>query len=598
MKESLPVNYTEGMPRTDYPRPAWVRDNWYCLNGSWEFAYDYGKSGEGRGMVTNGEFPMNICVPFCPESKLSGIGNVDFIPAVWYRKTINIDTLPNGRTLLHFGAVDYAAKVWVNGKLCGTHKGGYTAFHFDITSAIQVGENVIVVYAEDDTRSGLQPIGKQCVEYRSKACSYTRTTGIWQTVWMETVPENYLVTSKMTPRAADGCIDVEVIASSASAGNTLRLYAYYQGKKVGESTAHFIGNTASARLTVEEIHLWEVGAPEIYDLTLELLDGNQNTVDKVESYFALRDIAFTNRSLTVNGKPVFMRMILDQGFNPDGIYTAPTAEYLKKDIEMSMDLGFNGARFHQRVFEPRSLYYADTMGYMVWVEMPAGVSIETMETVEPFITEWTDIVKSHYNYPSVIGWIPLNETYHQLKMNEYTHKLFYAITKHIDPYHPTIDASGGVHYDTDMFDTHDYEQDPATFSSHYDEMEKNENAFYSAAPRYRGKAPARDETYRGQAFWVSEYGGTFWKPEHAKGIKGFGYGTAPRSEAEFADRYVGLTDAMLSHPRICGFCYTQLTDIEQEQNGLFLYDRTKKFEDTVYDKIREVNKKAAKIENN
>ena len=599
MKLSLPRNFEETMPRIDYPSPQWARSEWYCLNGSWEFAYDHSRSGEARGMAENGEFPLTINVPFCPESKLSGIGNTDFIAAVWYRTTLRLDTLSQGRALLHFGAVDYLAKIWVNGIFCGSHKGGYTSFFLDITHALREGENVIVVYAEDDLRGGLQPCGKQSNSYGSNGCSYTRTTGIWQTVWLEFVPERYLVTAKMTPHAADGCLDVQASAFSPASGDKLRLSAYYQGKKVGEAEACFVGNLALARIAVSELHLWEVGAPELYDLTLELIDGSNKTVDAVQSYFALRDISFNKTALTVNGKQVFMRLILDQGFNPDGIYTAPDAEYLKKDIELSLDLGFNGARFHQRVFEPRSLYEADRLGYMVWVEFPVSIrsSLESMDaTLSNFLPEWVEIVNSHYNHPSVVGWIPFNETYHCMKMSDYFHELFYTVTKEMDAYRPTIDASGGVHFKTDLFDTHDYEQDVEIFRQHYEKMREDDQSFYSAASRYRGKAPCRDDVYEGQAFWVSEYGGTLWNPELAKGGAGWGYGSTPKSEDELAERYVGLTDVMLSHPRICGFCYTQLTDIEQEQNGLYYYDRTKKFSESVYDRIRAINKKIAEIE--
>ena len=595
--QTMPLlkNPQDGMPRAEYPSPMWKRSEWYCLNGTWDFAYDFGNSGELRGMVENGEFPMQITVPFCPESKLSGIGNLDFMSAVWYRKNVRFDTLPEGRALLHFGAVDYEAKIWVNGQHCGTHKGGYTAFAIDITKALQAGDNEIIVCAKDDNRIDNHPCGKQCIEYKSKNCSYSRTTGIWQTVWLEFVPDRYLLSAKMTPHAADGWLEVLAQVSEPKTGDRLRLRAYYQGKQVGQTEAAFVGNLANAKLDVTEIHLWEIGSPELYDLTLELVDGNQTSVDLVESYFAMRDVSFTKRSLTINGKPVFMRTVLDQGFYPDGVYTAPSAEDLKKDIELSMGLGFNGARFHQRVFEQISLYYADTMGYIVWIELPHPRTLETLDDSEDYIPEWMDIVNQHYNNPSVIGWIPLNETYHQMKMNEYITKLLYALTKQMDPYRPTIDASGGVHYITDMFDVHDYAQDVETFKSCYEPMLEDENAFFSPVFRHRKKAPTRDETYRGEAFWVSEFGGTFWNPK-SETKTGWGYGKAPATEEEWIGRYVGLTEAMLSHPRICGFCYTQLTDIEQEQNGMYYYDRSVKFSPESYEKIREANQRKSAIE--
>ena len=380
--EPILKNPCNGMPRTDYPSPMWKRDEWYCLNGEWEFEFDFGVSGEEREMHLKGDFSRVINVPYCPESALSGIKYIDFMPAVWYRKKININCPANHRAILHFGAVDYESKVWVNGKACGVHKGGYCKFEYDITDALCEGENTIVVMAKDDTRSDRQPTGKQCVEYISLDCAYTRTTGIWQTVWLEFVPDVYLKSAKMTPHASDGTLEVSLKGSQLRMSDySARLTAYYKGKEAGQASAKFTGDNASLFLSVDEVHLWDVLAPEIYDLKIELLH-NDKVVDTVESYFALRDISFNEKGLTVNGRPVFMRLILDQGYNEKGIYTAPDAEFLKNDIELSIALGFNGARFHQRVFEERSLYYADHMGYMVWVEEASGMELESAEATE------------------------------------------------------------------------------------------------------------------------------------------------------------------------------------------------------------------------
>ncbi len=595
--EPILKNSCSNMPRTDYPSPMWKRSEWYCLNGEWEFEFDFGVSGEARQMHISGDFSRVINVPFCPESALSGIQYVDFIPAVWYRKVVIIECPANRRAILHFGAVDYESKVWVNGKLCGTHKGGYCAFEYDITDSLREGENTIVVMAKDNNRSGRQPFGKQCVEYVSRSCSYTRTTGIWQTVWLDFVPTVYLKSAKMTPHAADGVLEVSLKGSALRMNDySARLTAYYKGKEVGRKSAHFVGDRASLHLSVEEVHLWNVLAPEIYDLKIELLR-DEIVVDTVQSYFALRDISYNENGLTVNGRPVFMRLILDQGFNEKGIYTAPNAEFLKRDIELSIDLGFNGARLHQRVFEERTLYYADHMGYMVWAEGAGGIALDTAEATELMLPEWMEIVNSHYNHPSVVGWCPFNETYHELVLHEECHKVLYRITKALDTYRPVIDASGGMHYETDMFDVHDYEQDPAKLAEYLKPMLTDSGYYHSPIPRYRGRSPIRIEEYRGQPYWVSEYGGTFWNPKVVNdGKKAWGYGKAPRTEEEFAARYEGLTEVLLSHPRVCGFCYTQLTDIEQEQNGLYFYDRTRKFTDRIYDRIRAVNQKTARIE--
>ena len=357
------MNPSEGMPRKEYPRPQFKRKSYYCLNGEWDFAFDFSDSGAERGMMTGkGEYPLKITVPFCPESRLSGIGYTDFIPAVWYRRTLKVDEFPDERAILRFGAVDHSCRVWVNGVLCGAHRGGYTAFGIDITDALRKGDNVITVSARDDVRSHRQPAGKQSLEYSSHDCSYTRTTGIWQTVWLEWVPAAHLKRAAVTPHSSDGVIEARVFAERAS-GYLLRATAFYGDRAVGRAAAAFRGETASISLKLEELRLWLPGAPELYDVVWELIDPrSMKTVDSVTSYAALRDVALTSRALTVNGKPVFMRLILDQGFNPEGISTAPDDGFLKNDIELAMKLGFNGARFHARVFEDRSLYWADRLG--------------------------------------------------------------------------------------------------------------------------------------------------------------------------------------------------------------------------------------------
>lgn len=586
-------NLMEDLLRTDYPRPQWVRENWTNLNGLWQFAFDFSDSGAEGDMITAGEYPLNIRVPFCPESKLSGIGYTDFIPAVWYRRTVTLDTLPAGRLLLNFGAVDHTTAVYVNGSLCGTHVGGYTAFSVDITPAMRVGENVITVHARDNLRSGKQPHGKQCFQRNSTACSYTRTTGIWQTVWMEEVPKRYLQRAKMIPQAEDGTLNLTVFGKGVRRGDKLRVRASYKGKDVGCCEASFAGDVAYAQLVVTEKHLWNPGASELYDLALELVD-SEGVVDRVESYFALRDVALTDKALTINGKPVFMRLILDQGFNPDGLYTGLSDAFLRRDIELMMDLGFNGARLHQRVFEERTLYWADRLGYIVWGEYALGLSVSDAEGLELMLPEWIESVEQGFNHPALIGWAPLNETYHVPVLDQKLHETIYSVTKKLDPSRPVIDASGGTHYETDMYDVHDYEQNPEKLKEYLAPMLESPDAYHCPISRYTNNR--HPENYKGQPYWVSEYGGTLWDGALAEQIEGWGYGDAPKTQAEFAQRYAGLTKVLLEHPRVCGFCYTQLTDIEQEQNGLYNYDRSPKFDDFVYDVIRQANQMAAAIE--
>lgn len=596
--EPILINKYDNMPRQDYPRPAWVRSEWYSLNGEWEFEFDFSVSGEQRAMFLNGEFKNKITVPFCPESKLSGIGYRDFMPCVWYRKHFDIDIPQNSRVLLHFGAVDYESKVWVNGNLCGTHKGGYCAFSYDITDYLKNGENTIVVMAKDDLRSLRQPFGKQSDRLYSYACSYTRTTGIWQTVWLEFVPQTYLSSSKMTPHAKDGTLDISVKGKGRDLENCfVKATAFYKGKEMASNTAHFVGDTASTLLTLSKTHLWEVLNPKLYDLKIELFEGKEKTAtDTVYSYFALRDISFNKKGLFVNGKPVFMRLVLDQGFNPDGIYTGPSAEFLEKDIDLAIALGFNGARLHQRVFEERTLYYADKKGYIVWAEAPSGIDLGKKDATELFLPEWTEIINSHYNHPSVIGWCPFNEIYHCKVLNTETITTVYRFTKLLDPYRPCIDASGGTHYETDMFDVHDYEQYPERLKNYLEPMLFDPMAFTSPIARFRGSAPVRKDTYTGQPYWVSEFGGTLWNPDIDKDSDAWGYGDAPKTEEQFISRFEGLVETLLNHPRVCGFCYTQLTDIEQEQNGLYFYNRTEKFSKDIYERMHKALKTLSAIE--
>lgn len=581
------------IPRPEHPRPQLVRDTWMNLNGTWDFAFDWGVSGEERGMAAGGEYPLKITVPFCPESSLSGICHKDFIPAVWYRRAFMLDgKMCEGRVLLHFGAVDYEAKVWVNGKEAGSHRGGYAAFTLDITAYVNEGENTLTVFAKDDQRGGHQPFGKQSDLYVSHACSYTRTTGIWQTVWLEFVPMAYIRRVKIVPRPLDSRADVEVFTEGAAYGSLVRLKALYHGEPMGEAEAHVTGSTAGMQVLLKEAHLWAPGVPELYDFTVELVPPTGRP-DRAEGYFGLRSVELSERALCINGSPVFMRTVLDQGFHPKGIYTFPSDDAIRRDIELCMDLGFNGARLHQRVFEDRALYWADHLGYLVWSEYASGGDLGSAQGLEDFLPEWAQVLEAEYNHPAIIGWCAFNETYHEAALDPEVHRMTYAATKVLDPTRPVIDASGGVHFDTDMFDVHDYEQDPAAFAAYFEPMKDDPGFAHDPVPRYRGRAPEYFNAYKGQPYWVSEYGGTFWNPDIEGG---WGYGDTPGSEEEFAARYEGLTAVLLRHERICGFCYTQLTDIEQEQNGLYRYDRSRKHPDWVYDRIRKANLEIAAVE--
>ncbi|MFW6006842.1 MAG: glycoside hydrolase family 2 protein [Halanaerobiales bacterium] len=576
------------IPRPEYPRPQMMREEWKNLNGKWQFEIDNGKSGRARGLVDKSKLEKEIVVPFCPESKLSGIENTDFMEAVWYKRKFEIpENWQDKRILIHFGAVDYETEVWINGESAGTHRGGYTPFSFDITDYLQEGINEVTVCAEDDVRSGLQPGGKQSPEYDSFRCYYTRTTGIWQTVWLEPVAESYIENFKVIPDPDNESVEMEISFSGNIKNYNFEAEAILDNKTVGKKEATVHNNTIYIELDISEVELWEPENPVLYDLKLSLLDDNGKNIDEVESYFGLRTVSFTDNEILLNGKPVFQRLVLDQGFYPEGIYTAPSDEALKKDVEIGQKLGFNGARLHEKIFEPRFLYWADKKGYLVWGEHANwNLDITTAQGLEQFLPEWLEAIKRDFNHPALIGWCPFNETWDNdngTRQDDEVLRIVYETTKAIDKTRPVIDTSGNYHVKTDIFDIHDYEQEPEKFAQKYSK-EKNDD--------WPHVTHSERQEYNGQPYFVSEYGGIWWNPEQ-RGEEGWGYGERPTSEEEFLERYKALTETLLNNPEICAFCYTQLYDIEQEVNGLYTYDRKPKFDPEI---IKEINIQQAAIE--
>ena len=592
------------IPRPEHPNPQWERKNWKNLNGQWQFEIDYSCSGEERGLPTAESLSGNITVPFCPESKLSGVEVKDFMNCVWYKKSITLteEDLSGNRVLFHIGACDYETKVWVNGQSTGfSHKGGYTPVDLDITPWVQAGDNLITVAAYDNIRSFKQPGGKQSARFNSYRCYYTRTTGIWQTVWYEIVPESYLKYAKITPDLENGAVSVE--AELVGTGD-LSAEVYYEGKLVGSATKKNKSVIGTLEIQLSEIHPWELGNGRLYDLVLKF------GKDEVKSYFGLRSIELKDGKFYINGKSVFQRLVLDQGYYPEGITTAPTEEHLIKDIQCGLDAGFNGARMHQKVFEPRYIYHADRLGYMVWGEYGSwSMNITELDAVAIFLPEWLESVRRDYNHPALITWCPFNEswdtTHHfpELQGKEQNNdvvRIIYEQTKLLDPTRPCVDTSGNYHVKTDIYDVHDYQQDPAIFKENYDKL-VTENELWDRHHfrwRFNGRTEGVRQTWKGEPVHVSEYGGIGFKlPENdfTEGRKkAWSYGSATTSYEEFYARYEGLTVALLDNPRIFGFCYTQLTDVEQEKNGLFEYEsRAPKFDMSI---ISEINKRKAAVE--
>ena len=571
------------IPRCEHPRPDRCRKDWVNLNGTWDFEIDDAKVGTYKEFYLRDSLDGSITVPFCPESRLSGVAHTDFINAVWYRRNVEIPTAWAGkRVILHIDASDYKTIVYVNGKKVGTHKGGYTSFAFDITDALAEENNYITVYAESDLRSGKQVSGKQSRVLNSRGCYYTRTTGIWQTVWMEAVEAAHVISYKAIPNISKPSVTLETLTSKTALGAKLTVKAFYEGKLMGEGSTAVYSESTTMELTLAEKHLWEPGCGRLYDLTFTLeKDGKCDTMN---GYFGLREVALTKeKGMQINGKTVFGRFVLDQGFYPEGIITAPTDEDLIFDIKTSMDCGFNGARLHQKVFEPRFLYHADRMGYMVWSETGNwGLDHTDPLNIYNFLPEWLEEVERDFSHPAVIGWCPFNETWDIENRPQYVPLLdmVYDVTKALDKTRPVIATSGSYPTTrTDVHDLHDYEQDPEKFRENYSEMDQG-----IARDQLFRKAPKRQKYNTALPVFISEYGGIKWVMENGEG-SAWGYGRSVQTEDEFFARLEGLTDAMLENKYIFAYCYTQLTDVEQEQNGVMTYERVLKFPAEKFHKV-------------
>ena len=581
------IKTMENIFRPEHPNPQFQRKSWMNLNGVWDFEFDFGKSGRERKMYENGNFTKKINVPFCPESKLSGIEYKDFMNGVWYRRTFELTDCSTKRTVIHFGAVDYKSFVYINGKEAGMHLGGYSSFSYDITDLCKDGENTVVVYAEENMHNGLQPVGKQSRSFYSHGCDYTRTTGIWQTVWLEFTPKDHIVSFKLYPDISASALH---ISAELKGLGKFSAKASFEGKECGSVTfdkTASSGNTVNVTLNLSDLHLWEIGKGGLYDLDLTFGD------DEVHSYFGMREVRLEGNRFILNGKSVFLRTVLDQGFYPDGIYTAPSDEALINDIKISMDMGFNGARLHQKVFEARFLYHCDRLGYLVWGEHANwGLDLSNPMALHSFLKEWLEIVTRDFNHPALIGWCPFNETwdYDGRQQLDDNLLLIYRTTKLLDRTRPCIDTSGNFHvHETDIYDLHDYEQDVEKFKHTYSELAKG-GSIIGEGHVHRQQYDFPE--YRALPLFISEYGGIKWDVD-SNNAEAWGYGAAPKTEEEFLNRYKGLTEVLLSNKNIFGFCYTQLYDIEQETNGLYTYGRKAKFDPAFFKKV---NSQKAAIE--
>ena len=584
----------EELPRLEYPRPQFRRPSWTNLNGEWAFAFDDEDAGLARGwhrvspedLRSEGSpFDRRITVPFCYQSELSGIGDASFHDVVWYAR--NFDAPPrmdDGRLLLHFGAVDYRATVWVNGAQVVTHEGGHTPFSADVTPFLREGENTVVLRAEDPSRDATIPRGKQYWKEKSEGIFYTRTTGIWQTVWLESVNFRRIDSLRLTPDVDAARVDVEVSVEGFEPDLSLRLTVSLEGDAVLDDRAELRAPLIERSLPLltrglapDTPHLgewpkpalWSPEHPNLYDLRLELLDADGNVLDAVESYFGVRKIEARDGEFLLNGRPYYQRLVLDQGYFPGGLLTAPTDDDLRRDIELAKEMGFNGARKHQKVEDPRWLYWADMLGFLVWGEM-ANAYAYSPNYVRRITGEWQEALTRDHNHPCIVAWVPMNESWGVPELAtdpaQIEHLLsLYHLTKSLDRSRPVVSNDGWEHAKTDLCTIHDYGS-PDGLSRRYATPESSVTVRPHNRPIY-----VPGHAYRGEPILISEFGGIAFSGDQ----EGWGYSTVASAE-EFLERYESLITALLQSESVQGFCYTQLTDVEQEVNGLLTYNRKPK----------------------
>lgn len=567
------------VPRPEFPQPQFQRDQWVTLNGRWQFDFDDGDVGLKEDWAGGGRrLGREITVPFCFESRLSGIGDTSFHPWVWYRRTFTVPAnWKDLRVLLKFGAVDYRAMVWVNGRLAGSHEGGHTPFAFDVTDLLNGATNTVTVRAEDPPTDRSIPRGKQYWEPKSRSIFYTRSSGIWQTVWLEGVGRSYLERVTITPEM-NGTVRFEARVARAQGDLELHAAVTSGGQPVATGSGPVRGPVAVAGAAVSDPRVWSPGSPNLYDVTFELRQGTA-VIDRVSSYFGFRSVGVERGRVTLNGDRLYLKMVLDQGFWPESVLTPPTDEAIQYDIRLTKEMGFNGARKHQKLEDPRYLYWADRMGLLVSSEM-ANAYVFNEAYVSRFTREWMEAVERDLNHPSIIVWAPINESWGVPDLRDprqQAHlKALYALTRSLDPTRLVIDNEGWEHTDaTDLLAVHNYARTGDLLAEAYKDLGKTglpvpgpEEAAVIPGFRYNGSPP-----------YLSEFGGVAFIPAGQNVPKdSWGYSGVEKTPEAALERMRGLYAAIAAMPAFAGLCYTQLTDVEQEVNGLLTFDRKPKFD--------------------
>ena len=556
----------------DYPRPQLRRPHWRSLNGAWAFAFSSASDVHGV------DFDRTIEVPYAPETPRSGIGDQGFHGALWYRQRFMLtdQELPAAgeRLLLHFGAVDWSCRIWVNGQPAGEHIGGYTPFELDVTGLLHGPELTVVLRAEDDPHDLHRPRGKQDWQAQPHDIWYPRTSGIWQTVWLERVPPTRIGHLRWTPDLNRFALGLELETVGYAPGLRLRARVSLHSEVIFDSTSSVRAEHSAHTLSLpdpgfEDVRadwLWSPEHPQLLDVTLELYDEWGGVLDSVQSYTALRSAAVSQGRFLLNGQPYLPRMVLDQGYWQDGGLSA-SSEELRSDVELIKRLGFNGARKHQKIEDPRFLYWADTLGLLVWEELPSAYAFSPRAT-RALTDTWTAAIRRDASHPCIVAWVPFNESWGVTDLARDARQsalvqALYHLTRALDGSRPVIGNDGWEHPVGDILSIHDYASDPEVLRARYASAQTLAQTLGSFWPG--GRQIALPEfRHQDQPAMLTEFGGiALRKPKQ----RGWGYSEAQDARS-FLERYQTLMAAVHDSPVLSGFCYTQLTDTYQEINGL------------------------------
>ncbi len=566
-----------------YPRPQLQRDVWYSLNGAWDFALDPNGIWTCPGDV--GWFAP-ITVPFTPEAPSSGIGDTSFFRVCWYRTERELPPHdPGERWLLHFGAVDWRATVWINGICAGYHEGGYTPFCFDITDLVREQRCDITVRAEDDPHDLAKPRGKQDWQREPHSIWYPRTSGIWQTVWLEKVPITRIGRIAFTPNLARWEVGVQMwLEGERRSDARLSIRLVSNGTLLAADTYQVVSGEVHRGVALSDPGiddsrnelLWSPHAPQLIEVQLELWGERGERLDRAQSYVGLRSVAAQGDRFLLNGRPYPLRMVLDQGYWPDSGLTAPDDEALKRDVELARAMGFNGVRKHQKIEDPRYLYWADKLGLLVWEEMPSAYRF-TGRSVERLSSEWTSVIHRDYSHPCIVAWVPINESWgvpnlpDNPRERHYVQAL-YHLTKTLDATRPVIGNDGWESVATDIIGIHDYDDQPERLAKRYLADDMLPRLFKRERPGGR-QLVLEGHSHGDVPLMLTEFGGIALVRQQS-GIWGYSVCTTP---SEFAERYERLMNVVRNLGLLAGFCYTQFSDTYQEANGLLYADRRPKF---------------------